>query len=383
MKKIIYTLILVMCINLLDAQVIYEEFESYKLGETREIKIQLPRGYDGNADKSYPLFIVLDGDYMFEAVAGNVDYYSYWEDMPDAIVVGINQLDKRYDDCMYSEQNSLPIETGTSFFEFISMELLPHLINEYRTEDFRVAVGHGETANFINYYLLKEKPLFQAYIAISPDLAGDMTDYLSERLSKIKEQKIFYYLATTNNDPKTIRNSTEALNTRIASIDNKSILYSFDKFDGPTHYSVPAHAIPKAIESIFYVFQPISKKEYKETILKLETSPVEYLQEKYQTIYDVFAIEKQILINDFKAIAAAIEKNEEFKYYEDLGKLARKEHPKTLLGNYYLGRFYEETGEPKKAMRTYQSAYILDEVGGITKDEMLERADTIKADFGY
>lgn len=52
MKKIIYTIILVMCINLLDAQVIYEEFESYKLGETREIKIQLPRGYDGNADKA-------------------------------------------------------------------------------------------------------------------------------------------------------------------------------------------------------------------------------------------------------------------------------------------------------------------------------------------
>ena len=54
-----------------------------------------------------------------------------------------------------------------------------------------------------------------------------------------------------------------------------------------------------------------------------------------------------------------------------------------MLGNYYLGRFYEETGEPKKAMRTYQSAFLLQEVGNLTKDLMLEKSDAIKADFGY
>ena len=80
-------------------------------------------------------------------------------------------------------------------------------------------------------------------------------------------------------------------------------------------------------------------------------------------------------MNDFKAIAAAIEKNEDYEQYESLGKMARKHYPKALLGNYYLARFYEETGEPKKAMRTYQSAYILDEIAGLTKDLMLEKAD--------
>jgi hypothetical protein len=100
-------------------------------------------------------------------------------------------------------------------------------------------------------------------------------------------------------------------------------------------------------------------------------------------IEELFGLDKQILINDFKAIAAAIEKNKSFEHFEELGKIARKQYPDTLLGNYYLARFYEETGEPKKAMRTYRSAYILDEIGGITKDLMLEKADEIKADFGY
>jgi hypothetical protein len=89
------------------------------------------------------------------------------------------------------------------------------------------------------------------------------------------------------------------------------------------------------------------------------------------------------LINDFKANAAAIEKKEQIQYIEGLGELARKQYPDTLLGHYYLARFYEETGDPKKAMKMYRSAYILEEIGGITKDLMLELADQIKADFGY
>ncbi|GAL81229.1 putative esterase [Algibacter lectus] len=383
-KLILFVFLFSLTFVNIEAQVKYETFESSKLGETRQIKIQLPpRGYDSNNDKSYPIFIVLDGDYLFEAVAGNVDYYSYWEDMPESIVVGVNQMDTRYDDCLYSEQNSLPVETGAAFFEFIGQELVPYIEKTFRTVNFRVAVGHGLTANLINYYLLKPQPLFQGYIAVSPELAPPgMLDYIPEGLSKA-ESKIFYYLANTDNDGSSIKKMTNTLNTDIAALDNKNLVYNFDSFEGPSHYSVPTHAIPNAIEKMFHVFQPISKKEYKETILELQISPVLYLQEKYESINQLFGIDKKILINDFKAISAAIEKNELYEYYEDLGKLARKAYPETLLGTYYMARFYEETGEPKKAMRTYQSAYTLKEIAGVTKDEMLEKANLIKEDFGY
>ncbi|WP_299548365.1 alpha/beta hydrolase-fold protein [Seonamhaeicola sp.] len=382
MKHLLCSVLFLLSINFTNSQVKYETFQSSTLGEERQIKIQLPRGYNSNQDKVYPLFVVLDGDYMFEAVAGNVDYYSYWEDMPGAIVVGINQLDKRYDDCMYSEQNSLPIERGAAFFEFIGAELIPHIQRQYRTANFRIAVGHGETANFINYYLLKSNPLFRAYIAVSPELAPHMLDYLPERLNKVGA-KTFYYLAHTNNDSKSVKQMTQALHTDISTIENEKLTYSFNSFEGPSHYSVPTHALPNAFESIFKVFQPITRKEYKETILELEGSPVDYLVEKYNTINELFGIQKRILINDFKAISAAIEKTEQYQYYEALGKIARKEYPETLLGLYYIARFYEEEGESKKAMRTYQSAYMLDEIAGITKDEVLEKADAIKRDFGY
>lgn len=382
MNKIALCLLLCFAFNTTFSQAIYENFHSDKLSEDRQLKILLPRGYDNENSKRYPLIIVFDGDYLFEAVIGNTDYFSYWEDMPEVIVVGIKQDGKRYDDSMYSEQNSLPVESGAAFFEFIGMELVPYLNNKFKTENFRVAVGHGETANFIDYYLLKDVPLFQAYISISPDLAPNMGQYLTDRFSTF-DKKLFYYLATSSNDVPSIKDKVENLHKGISAIDNKNLLYNFDNFEGPSHYSLPAHAIPKALESIFFVFRPISKKEYDESILKLESSPVDYLLEKYQMITDLFGIEKQILINDFKAIEAAIKKKEQWQYYEDLGKLARKEYPDTLLGHYYLGRYYEEIGEPKKAMKLYQSAYILDEIGGITKDLVIELANQIKADFGY
>ena len=94
----------------------------------------------------------------------------------------------------------------------------------------------------------------------------------------------------------------------------------------------------------------------------METSPVDYLIEKYEKIKTLFGIEKQILLNDFRAIATAITKNERFEYFKDLGKLARESYPESLLHNYYMGRFYEATGNPKKAMKTYREAYIYQEI---------------------
>ncbi|MBP1840332.1 alpha/beta hydrolase [Formosa algae] len=382
MKRILYLFLLLFSCQLVSAQAIYETIQSEKLGSTRKLKIQLPRNYSENVDKKYPLVIVFDGDYMFEVVAGNVDYYSYWEDVPEVIVVGINQIEHRYNDTMFSEQNSLPIDSSAKFFEFIGMELLPFIQEKYRTEDFKLAIGHGATANFINYYLLKDKPLFQSYIVISPELAPNMTKYIPDRLGKM-DRKTFYYLATTTDDIESVKKGTHLLNTAIKNKENDYLKYQYDEFEGLTHYSIVAQAVPKALENIFYVYQPITSREFEKDIMASDEPAIDYLKNKYESIKELYGVDKTILVNDFKAIAAAIEKKSEFKDFQELGKMARESYPETMLGQYYLARFYEETNQPKKAMKTYQSSYIFDEIAGLTKDDMIERANRLKADFGY
>lgn len=364
------------------SKIIYEEFSSYMLDEIRRLKIQLPRDYEANTEKVYPIVIVLDANYLFEPVAGNVDYFSYWEDMPESIVVGIMQGDSRYEDCDYDDTNFMPADKGADFFEFIGLELIPYLDDNFRTAKFIIAVGHDFTANFINYYLFKDPPLFNGYINLSPDLAPMMADRLPIRIPHI-ESKIFYYLATGTDDIKDLMKISEDLNKSLSSLKSDNFAYYYDNFEGATHYSLVARAIPSAMEKIFSVYRPISKKEFNDVLMKMETPIHQYLLDKYKTIEDLFGLTNPIRINDFIATATAAEKKKQWDSLREIGTLAKRQYPDTVLGDYYLARYYEETGEPKKAMRTYQGAFDKEEVDFITIDLMLDKADKIKEDFGY
>jgi len=382
MKKNILVLFCFLTCSLASAQISYEEFNSTYLNETRKLKIQLPRNYDTNNEKIYPIVLVLDADYLFEPVAGNVDYFSYWEDMPESIVVGIMQGDQRYDDCNYDNKNFMPSELGADFFEFIGLELIPYIDEKYRTAKFIIAIGHDFTANYINYYLFKDPPLFNGYINLSPDLAPLMDERLPERIPQI-QSKIFYYLATGSDDLKYLRESSEMLHDALKSIENKNFEYNFDNFDGATHYSLVGRGIPTALEKIFKVYRPISKEEFSEVIMKLDTPVHLYLLEKYQTIETLFGITNPIRENDFIAAGVAADKKKQWESLREIGSLAKRQYPDKIMGDYFIGRYYEETGNPKKAMRTFQGAYDKEEVDFITVDLLLDRADKIKDDFGY
>lgn len=364
------------------SKILYEEFPSNKLEETRRLKIQLPRDYDINTEKVYPIIIVLDANYLFEPVAGNVDYFSYWEDMPESIVVGIMQGDSRYEDGAYDDVNFMPEEKGADFFEFIGLELLPYIDNSYRTAQFTIAVGHDFTANFINYYLFKDPPLFNGYINLSPDLAPMMAERIPQRIPSI-ETKTFYYLATGTDDIQDLKELTLELDAALKPLRSDNFDYHFDNFEGATHYSLVARAIPSALEKMFTVYRPISKQEFSEKLLKMDTPISEYLLEKYQVIENLFGLTNPIRVNDFIATATAAEKKKQWESLRTIASLAQKQYPDTVLGDYYMARAYEEMGDPKKAMRTYQSAFDKEEVDFITIDLMLERADKIKTDFGY
>lgn len=364
------------------AQIKYESISSEKLGETRQIKIQLPRNYEENTEKRYPVLVVLDGDYLFEPVAGMVDYYSYWEDVPEMIVVGVNQDGIRMEDTQYDKQNSLPIDKGAKFFEFLGMELLAHIDASYRTVDFKIITGHDFTSNFINYYLLKENPIFRGYINLSPDLAPGMADRIVTSLSK-SETKRWYYMATSDEDIPTLKKAILGFNTQLAGIENDNIHYKFEEFDNTSHYTLVGKAIPSAIADMFSIYRPISQKDFNEKLLQTTISPTEFLEQKYQSIYDLYGVKKKIRLNDFLAVYQAIEKTRNWDEYKNLYKLAFDNFPGTMLGTFFEARYEEETGSPKRAMRIYQNAYGQQKIAFIDTDFMLAKADAIKKDFGY
>lgn len=378
MKKL-FALLALLTLYTVEAQKTVEIVSSKKLNADREITIGLPPSYANNKSKKYPLLILLDGDYLFDPFQGALNYGAYWDDIPEVIVVGIsqNKKEERYTDCAVDETTGLPAESGERFFEFIGQELIPALEKSYRLAPFKIIAGHDTTAGFLNFYLYKDQPLFDAYISLSPELPKGMEEQLPERFQTI-QKNIYYYQSTADGDVKKMQQRIVNLDIAAKKITKPGFNYYFDDFKAASHYSLVLHSIPDALYSFFQVYQPISTAEFDQKIAVLPSGYVDYLNKKYETMEKAFSMKMPIRVNDFNAIAAAIMKNKQYPEFDQLAAVAKKNYPKSMLSDYYMGMLYEKTGETKKAIKAYQTAYQKEEIGGLTKDMMLGKADELK-----
>jgi len=380
MKRLLLLFAFFLCLGV-SGQVKVEIFESFKLQERRDVKYYFPEDYD--AEKKYPLILVLDGEYLFDQVVANAKFYSQFHGMPQSIVVGIEQSQNqiRLDDCAYEEDSGLPSEKAKQFFEFLGMEIIPYLDLNYSTAPFKMVVGYDITANFANYWLFKENSLFNAYINISPDLAPEMETRLPSRLGAFDKQ-IFYQLILEGEKSKNTA-KIKQMDKAIKAIEKESLHYYFDEYPEADHVSIATYGIGKAFDNIFGMFKPISPKEYKTQMLASDEPVIDYLTTKYKTIEDLFGFKKEVNLNDLMAVYAGIRKKEDFDSLKPLSDLCKREFPSTMLGFYFEGEYYEQMGEPKKALRTFEKAFGMEEIDFLTKEMALEKIDALKADFGY
>ena len=377
--KIKFALLFLMVSVVLFSQKVEDKIQSVKLNEERNFSVILPASYQNSPEKKYPLMVLLDGEYLTDPFSGILKYGNYWDDLPEIIIVAVNQNygETRFNDSNYGD-DGLPAESGAKFFEFIGLELLPHIQKKYRTLPFRIIAGHDTTAGFLNFYLYKDDPIFNAYLSISPEMAPEMEVRIAERLAKI-QKPVYYYHATSKADLDEIQENTKKLDDVAKEIKNPNLNYRYDVFQNTSHYSLVAEAIPSAFYFIFNGYQPISKLEFNEKIVKLESGYAQYLIDKYDNIEKKMGLKVQPRYSDFKAIEAAIIKNKAYSDFKILGAYADKQYPKTMLGTYHRGLYFEKTGDYKRAAKEYLNAYTKLEIGDLTKNYLLNRADDLKS----
>ena len=270
----------------------------------------------------------------------------------------------------------LPKESGLRFHDFVAEELIPYLDERYNTSKFRVAVGHDLMGNFINSYLFKDDPLFNAYVCISPDLSGTVRDYLGKRLEFFKDD-IFYYMATSDKDLPYIRDAVLNANAQISQVQNQYLTYYFDDFKNDTHYTLVNSAIAKSFDKIFELYKPLREKELEEKVLPYEGTLDKYLVERYDRIEDLFGIKKPITEEEFEKVVKVAEQRNDLESLEMIGKLAKKLNPESLLGTYYLAQYSEKVGKTKKAKKLYESALTLNDVSHINRDFIFSKIDEL------
>ena len=374
MKKLLFSLLLLLTTTA-GAQVTSENLGSKDMDGTRKVTIVLPDGYD-KRDK-YPLFVVLNASRLLEPTVTTMRYFSRTGEMPPSIIVGVYNNE---DDVAVPEETGVPFNETAVFFEFIGQELIPRIQSKYATNGFKGIIADGEAANFINYYLLKENSLFNAYVSLSPNVMEKITTSIPEHLASFKTP-IFYYLGwTQEEDNATLKKITD-LDKLMKIKELEHSFYFSQEFPKITTSTVSLTGISEALNLFFEEYRPITMREYAEKVLKVQNNTTQYIQDKYKKIKELYGIDKEPLLEDVKAIYAAILKNADFESLPILIKYIKPYYKDTALPDYLEGDYYIRIQEPQKAFRSLQRAYGAKEIDFVTKELVSQSLEKLQKEY--
>lgn len=374
MKKLLFSLLLLLTATA-GAQVTSENLGSKDMDGTRKVTIVLPDGYD-KRDK-YPLFVVLNASRLLEPTVTTMRYFSRTGEMPPSIIVGVYNNE---DDVAVPEETGVPFNETAVFFEFIGKEVIPRVQSKYATNGFKGIIADGEAANFINYYLLKENSLFNAYVSLSPNVMEKITTSIPEQLASFKTP-IFYYLGwTQEEDNATLKKITD-LDKLMKIKELEHSFYFSQEFPKITTSTVSLTGISEALNLFFEEYRPITMREYAEKVLKVQNNTTQYIQDKYKKIKELYGIDKEPLLEDVKAIYAAILKNADFESLPILIKYIKPYYKDTALPDYLEGDYYIRIQEPQKAFRSLQRAYGAKEIDFVTKELVSQSLEKLQKEY--
>lgn len=232
---------------------------SKALGEERRINVLLPPDYEKSGLK-YPVFYLLDGsaheDYFH--AASLVDFMATYGVMPQTIVVGISNVDRKRDFTRPSaneeDRKMVPTSGGADkFVAFLETELIPYVNANYRTDGKSTLYGQS-LAGLIATQVLLEKPgLFDNYILVSPSLwwsDRQLLEAAPELLKKNAAAGRKVYLAVGNEHPDMVAGAKQ-----LAALLEKNAWPGFQArfgyLEGEDHATIGHIALYRGLEYLF------------------------------------------------------------------------------------------------------------------------------------
>jgi predicted alpha/beta superfamily hydrolase len=169
------------------------------LNEDRTIWVRMPAAAQGKQE-SYAVIYATDAGGNVNEIGSTVDFLADNNLMPPLILVAIANTDRNRDltpthaDVKHSDGTVDPIPTSggaDKFLDFMQTELMPEIEKRYRTEPYRIIVGHSLGGLFAVHALFARPELFQAGIVSSPSLWWDDFWVLREVEDVLSKRKAF------------------------------------------------------------------------------------------------------------------------------------------------------------------------------------------------
>jgi predicted alpha/beta superfamily hydrolase len=128
---------------------------------------------------------------MSKSITGMVNYmsagYNGNRKIPEMIVVAIQNVNRNRDftpdKIITTRENDFG--GGDRFLSFLEDELIPQLDQEYRTIPYRILYGHSLGGLLATHAYMKEKTLFNSFIAVDPSFGAWDADTMDKKLEAI------------------------------------------------------------------------------------------------------------------------------------------------------------------------------------------------------
>lgn len=342
-------------------KIISKKIKSDFVEGERLIKIYIPEGYDSKEEKNYPLAIVLDAEYLFDAYVGNAVLFAAKDKAPKQIVVGINMAKTRKEDTYFNPNTGKLTNSNQQFYNFIRDEVIFEIESTYKTSPFITIMGAGTAANIVASFLSEATPFVNAYICINPlfsDFIGAQIE--SYQLSRYENEDNTFYFYTNNSNTFSEKKQTiiNNLQTGLTNLTIKNFNVVNDTITTASSISAISEAIPRAFTKVFEIYSAISEEEFDKNIKEL--SPIDaiaYLENKYLDIDFLFGSNLGIREADIYAVEKIVIEKENGDQLLNYGIMILKLFPSSPLGDYYIGRYYESGKNLKKALKHYKIGY--------------------------
>ncbi len=320
------------------------KLQSKILNEEREIFISLPDGYETSKNKC-PVLYVLDGDRIFDFSVGVVDFLSRGgRGMPEAIIVGIPNTNRRRDLSPNRDQSG----GGDAFLKFLEEELMPFVDSNYRTSPYRILYGHSLAGMFSIYTLFAKPDLFNGYIAVSPYLMFDngyVVDYSKKALEKKPSLNKSIYI-TLGNEP----TYTDTVNIFLDLLKTKApenLKWKYLYMEAEDHGSIPLKALYSGLEFIFSEWN----LSYDTANKGVDAIKSHYAKLSKQYGYEVEVHEGQLNMLGYRFLG-----EEQYGKAISIFKLNVAEHPESANVYDSLGEAYEGIQQFELAKKNYEIA---------------------------
>jgi predicted alpha/beta superfamily hydrolase len=232
-----------------------QNINSKILNETRFLNVYLPPGYD-TSSTDYPVLYVMDGSLHedFIHIVGLVQFLNMYELMPETIVVGVTNVDRKRDftfpTSIKEDKIDFPTTGGSeNFINFLSKEAIPYIDALYRTNETKTIIGQSLGGLLATEIFLKHTDMFNQYIIVSPSLWWDKESLLEVSNPKLSKTTRVY--VSVGKEGKIMQRDAKALANKIQKVSGDQLKVDFSYLPKENHATILHQAAYLGFRSLY------------------------------------------------------------------------------------------------------------------------------------